>query len=78
MPSHVGFVINQIITLIMVIEDWEHSQIARFARFFNNLDGLRVRILSLFNLFVNLGFFSNKLRNGLQKYIIRHNSSKSL
>ena len=48
------------------------SQFIRFARICNNLEGLRVRTLFLFRLFVSLGFFPNKLINVFQKCINRH------
>ena len=48
------------------------SQVIRFARICNNIEGLRARILVLFNLFTSLGFFPNKLINVFQKCITRH------
>ena len=37
------------------------SQVIRYTRICNNIDGVRVRILFLFNLFVSLGFDPCKL-----------------
>ena len=48
------------------------SQIIRFSRICNNLDGIKVRVLFLFNLFVKLGFSCTKLRNTFYKCIARH------
>ena len=49
-----------------------NSQIIRFCRICNNLEGIEIRVLFLVNLFVNLGFSYSKLRNTFCKCIVRH------
>ena len=48
------------------------SQIIRFSIICNNLDGTKIRILLLFNLFVKLGFSSTKLLKAFRNCIVRH------
>ena len=49
-----------------------NSQIIRFCRICNNLEGIKVRVLFLFNLFVKLGFSASKLLNTFYRCIARH------
>ena len=48
------------------------SQIIRFCRICNNLEGVEVRVLFLVNLFIKLGFSQSKLQNTFNKCIVRH------
>ena len=50
------------------------SQIIRFSRIFNNLEGTKIRILFTFNFFVNLGFSSTKLLNAFRYCIVNSSS----
>ena len=52
------------------------SQVIRFTRICNNIDGVRVRILFLFNLFVSLGFDPCKLIKTFTNCINRHKFSE--
>ena len=51
------------------------SQVIRFTRICNNIDGVRVRILFLFNLFVSLGFDPCKLIKTFRNCINHHKFS---
>ena len=48
------------------------SQVIRFVRICNNIDGVSVRIIFLFNLFTKLGFDSRKLIRTFRNCIDRH------
>lgn len=50
-----------------------YSQIIRFSRVCNNFDGLKVRILFLFDLFVSNNFAAHKLVQIFYKCIFRYN-----
>ena len=52
------------------------SQVIRFTRICNNIDGVRVQILFLFNLFVSLGFDPCKLIKTFTNCINRHKFSE--
>ena len=47
------------------------SQFVRFSRNCNNSEGVKARILFLFNLLVSLGFYSTKLVNAFRIYMLR-------
>ena len=50
--------------------------VVRFTRICNNIDGVRVRVLFLFNLFVSLEFDSSKLIKTFTNCITRHKLSE--
>ena len=52
------------------------SQVVRFARICNNIDGISVRILFLYDLFIKLGFDSGKLIRNFRNCISHHKFDK--
>ena len=54
------------------------SQIIRFCRICNNIEGVKARILILSNLFVQLGFASTRRRSTFYKCISRHKFNEQI